>query len=213
MATNSDDLVEFEENFNVQLALETLGGSNIRLGNSVTAISLIDKNGKVIIAVMSLLSSHLVVVAEFTISSVASVAEGDPSFSVCSILMMASSETTLAVEVTVSLFTVDGTGNQVLLFEAQLGRQGLLYHTATSGSGDYEPLAAPVTFPAGSADGAEMCAYVILNSDYLVESEEYFTAKLTLVTSGTSFTLGNTTSTIALIDSDGISFGIKLLFV
>ena len=114
MTANSDDLVEIEENFVIQLALETLGGSNLRLGNSVTAVALIDNNGTVITSLLQFSSSRIVTAAEFTISSVAFVAEGDPSFSVCSVLTTTSSEATLAVEVTVSLFTVDGTGNQVL---------------------------------------------------------------------------------------------------
>jgi hypothetical protein len=79
----------------------------------------------------------------------------------------------------------------------------ILSCVATSGSGDYEPLVAPVTFPAGSADGTRMCTSVTVNSDYLVEAEEYFTVRLALVSSGTSFILGNATSTITLIDSDG----------
>lgn len=81
-----------------------------------------------------------------------------------------------------------------------------MYHTATSGSGDYEPLVAPVTFTTGSAHGAEMCVSVTVNSDGLVETKEHFTVRLALVTSGTSFILGNTNSTIALLDSDGNTF-------
>lgn len=79
--------------------------------------------------------------------------------------------------------------------------------TATSGSGDYESFSLPVTFPLGSADGAEMCASVAVNSDNLVEFEENFTVKLALVTAGASLGLGSNTSTITLTDSDGMKYG------
>lgn len=48
VVANSDDLVEFEEDFIIQLTMETLGGSNLRIGNSVTAITLTDDNGMTI---------------------------------------------------------------------------------------------------------------------------------------------------------------------
>lgn len=50
-------------------------------------------------------------VAGFTISnSTVTVAEHDASLSVCSVLMMTPPAERLAIEVTASLFTVDGTG-------------------------------------------------------------------------------------------------------
>lgn len=161
---------------------------------------------------------------EFSISDLSSVTESDGSFSVCSVMAMTSPVVTLAVEVTVSLFTMDGTGTmkeacqgksliwgwREVNFTARekvrkSGKYKAYLFTATSGSGDYEPLAEPVTFPAGSADGAEMCVSVSVNSDHLVEAEENVTVRLALVTAGTGFALGNATSTIALIDSDGMS--------
>jgi hypothetical protein len=45
VAANHDDFVEFEENFAIQLALETPGGNILRLGNSVTTVFLTDING------------------------------------------------------------------------------------------------------------------------------------------------------------------------
>lgn len=42
---NSDDLVESEEYFVVQLALVTPAGNNLRLGNSETTITLTDSDG------------------------------------------------------------------------------------------------------------------------------------------------------------------------
>lgn len=62
----------------------------------------------------------------------------------------------------------------------------------------------PLTFPSGTADGAEMCAPVIVNSDNLVEHEENFSVVLALVTSGTSLSLGRNMSAITLLDSEGI---------
>jgi hypothetical protein len=78
--------------------------------------------------------------------------------------------------------------------------------TATSGGGDYEPLLVPITFRTGSANGAELCAPVTVNSDNLVETEEHFTVVLELVTSGTSLSLGGNTTSMTLVDSDGNNY-------
>lgn len=69
-----------------------------------------------------------------------------------------------------------------------------------------------ITFPTGSAGGAEMCASVTVNSDHMVETEEYFIVMLALETSGTSLSLGRNTSVITLIDSDGIVFYTNVSF-
>lgn len=79
----------------------------------------------------------------------------------------------------------------------------MILHAATSSSGDYDPISVPVTFSNGSADGTETCVFITVNSDGKVESEEYFTVMMALVTSGTSLSLGNKTSSVTLIDSDG----------
>ena len=75
---------------------------------------------------------------------------------------------------------------------------------ATSEGGDYEPLYASITFPNGSTDGENVCAYVTVNSDNLVENEEYFTVLWALMTSGTSLSLEWNSTTIFLNDSNGI---------
>lgn len=80
----------------------------------------------------------------------------------------------------------------------------IIYIIATSGSGDYQPVSAPITFQPGSANGAEMCTSVAVISDNLVETEESFQVMLSLVTAGTSFTLGSNVSTVTLINTDGI---------
>jgi hypothetical protein len=76
-------------------------------------------------------------------------------------------------------------------------------HIATAGGGDYGPLSALITFSNGSTDGEEVCTSVIVNSDSEVEPEEHFNVMLAIVVSGTSFGLGNKTSVINLVDSDG----------
>ena len=95
-----------------------------------------------------------------------------------------------------------------LLHTFSLGFQltrGILYDfAATSGHGDYETLSMSVTFPTGSNDGTERCVSVNVHTDNAVESEEYFTVMLALVTTGTSFKIGNDTSTIVVMDSDGM---------
>ena len=83
------------------------------------------------------------------------------------------------------------------------GSNFFLTYTATSGSGDYEPVAVPITFSSGSGNGALQCVDVTVYSDNLVEFEENFKAMLTLTTPGSSFNLGINTSVITLIDSDG----------
>ena len=62
------------------------------------------------------------------------------------------------------------------------------------------------TFSNGSAHGTNICTNVTVNSDSEVESEEQFTVMLALVVSGTSLSLGNTTSAVILIDNDGNFF-------
>ena len=79
-----------------------------------------------------------------------------------------------------------------------------MYSTATSSEGDYASLSALLTFPNGSADGAEVCAPVTVYSDKLVEHEDKFMMALDLVTSGANFSIGNNVSSISLTDSDGM---------
>ena len=61
----------------------------------------------------------------------------------------------------------------------------------------------PVTFPFGSMDGAMMCVNVTVFFDGLVECEEDFTLQLVLNTDGDSISLGNNSTEIILVDSDG----------
>lgn len=61
----------------------------------------------------------------------------------------------------------------------------------------------PITFPNGSADGAEICTPLTAYADNLVECEEDFGVILTLLTSAPSLSLGNNLITVTLIDGDG----------
>ena len=80
----------------------------------------------------------------------------------------------------------------------------MCFFAATSGHGDYDALSMQVTFPTGSGDGTERCVSVIVHSDNAVESKEYFTVWLALVTTGTSFKIGNDTCTVLIMDNDGM---------
>ena len=61
-----------------------------------------------------------------------------------------------------------------------------------------------VTFIPGSEDGDSMCVTVPVISDSLVEYEEDFIVTLELVTSGVNLNLGNTITTVTIMDSNGI---------
>lgn len=123
----------------------------------------------------------------------------------CCSLTTSPSSATLANDVALSLSTVDGTGTMPCLDPLSycLAIVVVVIAIATNGGGDYEPLYMPINFPTGSADGAETCASVVVNSDNLVETEEHFMVVLALRASGTSLRLGTNATTIALIDSDG----------
>ncbi len=61
----------------------------------------------------------------------------------------------------------------------------------------------PVTFPPASADGAMMCVNVIVLADAMVERVMNFTVELSLETVGESLSVGNNSTLIILVDSDG----------
>ena len=61
-----------------------------------------------------------------------------------------------------------------------------------------------LTFEPGSGSGAQTCVSVMTHVDNLVEAEENFVTRLALVTQeGSNFGLGNTDTTISLIDANG----------
>ena len=72
-------------------------------------------------------------------------------------------------------------------------------------SDDFSPLSSvPLTFSKGSANGAKACTPLTAVADNLVECGEDFTVILELISSGTSIRLGNNSTAVSLIDSDGM---------
>ena len=68
---------------------------------------------------------------------------------------------------------------------------------------DFSLFNSSLTFVPGSSDGDEMCSWVTVHIDNLVESDEDFVVNLSLVTPmGTSFSLGNTETTVTLTDNE-----------
>ena len=55
----------------------------------------------------------------------------------------------------------------------------------------------------GSGDGALMCSSVTVLEDDMIEGEEDFSITLTLVTTRTSLSLGNSATNVTLVDNDG----------
>jgi hypothetical protein len=80
----------------------------------------------------------------------------------------------------------------------------ILSTAATVGDGDYPLLNTTLTFAPGSGDGKVLCTSVSATSDGLIESEEYFTINLALVTkAGENFRLGNTETAVIISDKEG----------
>jgi hypothetical protein len=59
-------------------------------------------------------------------------------------------------------------------------------------------------FLTGSDNETEICVQVTVHTDNVVEHEEYFSVILTLVTTGASLKTTNDTSTVIIVDSDGM---------
>ncbi len=63
----------------------------------------------------------------------------------------------------------------------------------------------PLIFPTDSSDGDVVCANVTVISDGMVECEEEFSVELTLDMIKDSLSLGNNSTLITLVDSDGMT--------
>ena len=74
---------------------------------------------------------------------------------------------------------------------------------SASDPGDFAALSEPLSFTPGEGNGERVCVNVTLLSDGLVECEEDFTVVLTLDTDGDSVSLGNSSTVVTLLDSDG----------
>ena len=68
-----------------------------------------------------------------------------------------------------------------------------------------------LSFTPGSSDGDMVCINATVLSDDLVECEEDFAVALTLNTVGDSIELGNNSTAVTLIDSDGATFSIPII--
>lgn len=79
----------------------------------------------------------------------------------------------------------------------------MVFAAATVGNGDMIELTRNLTFAPGSGDGALMCSSVTVLEDDVVEGEEDFRTTLSLVTTRTSLTLGNSATNVTLADDDG----------
>ena len=82
--------------------------------------------------------------------------------------------------------------------------RGINSIVAAVGDDDYSSLNTSLTFTPGSGDGRKLCTSVSATFDNVVESEEYFTINLALVTLGASFSLGNAQTAVIVTDSEGL---------
>ncbi len=62
----------------------------------------------------------------------------------------------------------------------------------------------PLIFPINSSNGDMVCANVNVSFDGMVECEEEFNVGLTLDTIKDSLSLGNNSTLVTLVDSDGM---------
>ncbi len=63
-----------------------------------------------------------------------------------------------------------------------------------------------LSFASGSPDGAMVCTNVTVVPDMMVECEEDFTVELTLDTDKDSLSLGDSSTLVTLVDSDGMQY-------
>ena len=61
-----------------------------------------------------------------------------------------------------------------------------------------------VMFLVGDMNGTERCANITIIEDFLVENEEEFMVTLAIVTDKPNLLLGNATTTVTIIDSNGM---------
>ena len=63
-----------------------------------------------------------------------------------------------------------------------------------------------VVFLAGDNNGTERCVNITIEEDLLVECEEEFNVTLTIITDKPNLVLDQSTTTVSIIDSDGMTF-------
>ena len=78
-----------------------------------------------------------------------------------------------------------------------------LFLTASDTASDFTDLSKPMSFTPGASNGERVCVNITVLSDGLVECEEDFTVLLTLNTAEDNIFLGNNSTVVTLLDSDG----------
>ncbi len=146
-------------------------------------------------------NDYLFVAASFSIPSMLMVDESDSIFEVCVTMTTAPLGVMLAKDVELTLSTMNGTGKILLKVASKVRLESLF--SASDADGDFIALTMPVTFTSGSSDGAMMCVNVTVVADAMVEGEMNFIVGLTLVTVGESISVGNNSTLVILVDSDG----------
>ncbi len=147
------------------------------------------------------------VAASFSIPAMQVVAENDSTVEVCITMTTAPAGGSLAKKVYLTLSTMSGTGKILLRIARELrSKEECKYSLASEEDGDFIALMKSVAFTPGFFDGNMVCANVTVFPDGLVECEEDFTVTLTLNTIEDNLFLGNNSTDVTLMDSDGMIF-------
>lgn len=95
-------------------------------------------------------------------------------------------------------------GIYILGREVTSTSRNVLIGAASVDDGDFLPFMMTLTFPSGSSDGNMACANITVLSDNMVEFEESLSVELNLENEMDSLSIGNRSTTVKLLDSDGI---------
>lgn len=125
VTVNSDNLVEFKENFTVNLALVTSDAS-LSLGSNTSTITLIDSDGNAIVVLFfpGNVMTFILAAATFEIPTTALVAESDLALTLCATMTTTPPRSSIANEVVLSLFTIDGTGETSIPLSQRSSKNG-----------------------------------------------------------------------------------------
>ena len=74
---------------------------------------------------------------------------------------------------------------------------------------DFTELSTSLEFPAGSPEGTTRCLNITINEDTLIEGNETFSVMLTLISTELGVTMGNSITTVTILDNEG-KFGKKI---
>ena len=113
VTVNRDDLVECEEEFTLELTLNSSKDS-LSLGNNVTVMTLVDSDGMQNVNTLNLQCYHLcyncIIVASFSIPLTETVSESDMLLEICVTLSTEPSSAELATSVSLALASLSSTG-------------------------------------------------------------------------------------------------------